>query len=270
MEEREPAAVDALFAEALRAGESRARAREALVQALDEQVLAATLRRAVPVAFLEEVAAGRPWSERPRVLARVVLSPRAPQALSLRLVSGLYWRDLAEVAATPRVPAAVRARAESLLRDGLPDMRLGDRVTLARLATPALLPASARGRRAPGRGIDARKPAPAGGGPRRRAAAGRRRASRSSRRWSSRRAGRRTTPCGSRSCCSRARRFPSRCSRSARSCRATCGAWPRRRRCAPSSGRQPGRSSKRRRTLSASSNSRWLNEMHLTGLRRAH
>ena len=130
-----------LFARALAAGESRPRAREVLAGALDEQVLAEALRRAVPAAFLEEVAATRPWSERPRVLARVVLSPRAPHALSLRLVSSLYWRDLAEVAATPRLPAAVRSRAESLLRDGLGDMRLGDRVTLARLATPALLPA---------------------------------------------------------------------------------------------------------------------------------
>ncbi|HSD67083.1 MAG TPA: hypothetical protein VLF95_10300, partial [Vicinamibacteria bacterium] len=129
-----------LFAEALGAGESRPHAREVLSRAADEQVLASALRRAVPAAFLEEVACTRPWSERPRVLARVVLSPRAPQALSLRLVSGLYWRDLAEVAATPRVPAAVRSRAESLLRDGLAEMRLGDRVTLARLATPALLP----------------------------------------------------------------------------------------------------------------------------------
>jgi hypothetical protein len=139
--ERELAAVDALFAEALTAGESRPRAREVLARAADEQVLSSALRRAVPAAFLEEVAATRPWSERPRVLARVVLSPRAPQALSLRLVSSLYWRDLAEVAATSRLPAAVRSRAESLLRDGLGDMRLGDRVTLARLATPALLSA---------------------------------------------------------------------------------------------------------------------------------
>jgi hypothetical protein len=99
------------------------------------------LRRAVPVAFLEEVAQARPWSERPRVLARVVLSPRSPRSLSLRLVQALYWRDLAEVAATLAVPAAVRSRAESLLLDGLREMRLGDRITLARLATPALLPA---------------------------------------------------------------------------------------------------------------------------------
>jgi hypothetical protein len=139
--DREQAAVDALFAEALAGGESRPRAREVLARAPDEQVLASALRRAVPVAFLEEVAATRPWSERPRVLARVVLSPRAPHALSLRLLSGLYWRDLAEVAAASRLAAAVRSRAEALLRDGLADMRLGDRVTLARLATPALLPA---------------------------------------------------------------------------------------------------------------------------------
>jgi hypothetical protein len=108
--DRQQAAVDALFAEALSAGESRPRAREVVSRVLDEQILASALRRAVPAAFLEEVASARPWSERPRVLARVVLSPRAPKALSLRLVSGLYWR-------------------------------LGDRITLARLATPALLPA---------------------------------------------------------------------------------------------------------------------------------
>jgi hypothetical protein len=73
------------------------------------------------------------------VLARVVLNPRTPHALSLRLVSSLFWRDLAEVAATPALAAAVRVRAESLLKDELRDMRLGDRVALARIATPAVL-----------------------------------------------------------------------------------------------------------------------------------
>jgi len=70
----------------------------------------------------------------------VVLNPKAPRTLAQRLVGSLYWHDLAEVAATQRLPAAVRARAEALLKDGLVDMRLGDRVTLARLATPPLLP----------------------------------------------------------------------------------------------------------------------------------
>jgi hypothetical protein len=132
-------AVDALYAALWRAGEDRARARELLAQPLDEQVLLAVLRRAVPIAFLEQVAATPPWSDRPRVLARVVLNPRSSRSLSLRLVSSLYWRDLAEVAASPPLPAAVRVRAESLLRDGMRDMRLGDRVALARIATPSVL-----------------------------------------------------------------------------------------------------------------------------------
>jgi hypothetical protein len=55
-------------------------------------------------------------------------------------VSSLFWRDLADVAATPHVPAAVRVRAEAALKELLEDMRLGDRVTLAKVATPALLP----------------------------------------------------------------------------------------------------------------------------------
>ena len=139
-ESREQAAVDTLFAEILAAGESVPRAREVLARCADETVLAATLRRAMPIAFLEAVANVSPWSERPRLLALVVLNPKAPRPLAQRLVSSLYWHDLAEVAATPRVPAAVRARAEGLLKDGLADMRLGDRVTLARLATPPLLP----------------------------------------------------------------------------------------------------------------------------------
>jgi len=70
----------------------------------------------------------------------VVMSPRAPRTLCLRLVGALSWRELADVAATMRLPGAVRSRAESLLRDGLADIRLGDRITLGRLATPALLP----------------------------------------------------------------------------------------------------------------------------------
>jgi hypothetical protein len=139
--EREAAGVDALFQDALRAGESRARARELLAAFPDEAVLAAVLRRAVPLAFLEAVASTSPWCERPRLLARVVLHPRTPRALALRFVGALQWRDLAEVALTSRINAAVRFRAESLLRDGLADTRLGDRVTLARIATPALLPA---------------------------------------------------------------------------------------------------------------------------------
>lgn len=132
--------LDALYAELLEAGESLPKLREVLIRrAPDETELLAVLRRAVPVALLEHVAAAEPWSRRPVVLGRVVLNPRAPRALSLRVVSSLFWRDLAEVASTPHVAGAVRVRAESLLKDLLPDLRLGDRIALAKIATPALL-----------------------------------------------------------------------------------------------------------------------------------
>lgn len=133
--------MDGVHARLLAAGEQLPRLREVLADVTDEQVLIAVLRRAVPAVFLDLVAATPPWSERPRVLARAVLNPRAPRGLVLRLVSHLAWRDLADVAASPWVAAAARQRAESLLQDGLRDMRLGDRVSLARLATVRILAA---------------------------------------------------------------------------------------------------------------------------------
>lgn len=140
-EEEEAARIDTLHGELLEAGESLPRIREVLArQEPDDEIVRGVLRRAVPARFLEHVGTTPPWSERPRILARVVLHPRAPRALSLRLVPSLFWRDLAEVAATPHVSAAVRVRAEATLKELLRDMRLGDRVTLAKVATPALLP----------------------------------------------------------------------------------------------------------------------------------
>ncbi len=136
----DPPAVDAFFGELQRAGERRQLVKALLGEPLDEVVLAAVLRRSVPVAFLEELAATWPWSERPEILARIVLHPKVPRGLALRLTGSLHWRELADVAGTMRVSVAVRVRAEGLLRDMLPELRLGDRITFARLATPALVP----------------------------------------------------------------------------------------------------------------------------------
>jgi hypothetical protein len=139
----EAALIDRLHAELLAAGEQIVRLREVLARHdPDEQVLLAVLRRAVPIRLLEHLGTTAPWSDRGRVLARVVLNPRAPRALSLRLVSMLNWHDLAEVAAAPYLAAGVRVRAETILRDELlPDLRLGDRTTLAKMATRPVLAA---------------------------------------------------------------------------------------------------------------------------------
>jgi hypothetical protein len=133
-------AVDTLFAALMAAGSDARRVREALEAApRDRIVLAAVLRRAVPPQCLEFLASTPPWSEDQRLLGSVVLSPHVSRALALRLVGSLLWRDLADVAASPRVAAAARVRAEALLLDHMDDLRLGDRITLAKVATPPVL-----------------------------------------------------------------------------------------------------------------------------------
>jgi hypothetical protein len=132
--------MDALFAELMQAGASTKHLREVLARSdLDEVLMLAVLRRPVPVRFLEMVAATPPWSERPRLLGGVALNPKTPRVLALRLLPSLFWRDLADVAASPRLPRGVRGRAESILQERLPDMRLGERITLAKIATPPVL-----------------------------------------------------------------------------------------------------------------------------------
>jgi hypothetical protein len=134
-----PDPVDAAYAEVLRAGPRAAL--EAVLGSLgdDPTLLVSLLRRPLPASFLERVADTPPWSADARVLAAIVLNPRAPRALAQRLIPALHWRDLADVAASPRVHPGARVRAEALLREQLPDLRLGDRITLGRLATPAVL-----------------------------------------------------------------------------------------------------------------------------------
>jgi len=134
------ATVDRLYQGILLAGEETSAVRAFLAEHQpDDNLLGALLVRALPVRFLEILASTPPWSERPLILARVVLNPKAPRGLALRLVSSLYWRDLAEVSNRPTVAGAVRVRAEASLRDLLPDLRLGERITLARIATPLVI-----------------------------------------------------------------------------------------------------------------------------------
>jgi hypothetical protein len=132
--------VDAVFGELMRAGEDDARLRAVLgASALDGPAMISLLRRAVPIRFLELVATTLPFSDDARVLAAVVLNPRVPRHLALRLVPSLFWRDLADVAAGPRVAGAVRVRAESDLKERVPELRVGEKVTLGKIATPAVL-----------------------------------------------------------------------------------------------------------------------------------
>src|SRR5687767_5167870 len=122
--------VDALHAELLAAGENVPRVAAIFARGPDEETVVAVLYRAVPLAALEHLARTQPWSERSRVLAAIVLNPKSPPRLALPLVPALAWRSLADVATTARLPSALRLRAESVLKERLPELRLGEKITL--------------------------------------------------------------------------------------------------------------------------------------------
>ena len=134
------ASVDGLHAAVQRAGENVGAARRLLGEHQPDAVLLQVLlRRMMPRAFLEVLALTPPWSRDGRVLAALVLSPQAPPRVCVPVLPSLFWHDLAEVARTLRVAPPVRARAEALLVERLPDLRLGERITLGRVATPPVL-----------------------------------------------------------------------------------------------------------------------------------
>jgi hypothetical protein len=132
--------VDRLHAELLRVGESRAGVQEVVTRlAPGEGAVVAVLRRAVPQRLLEYLATTDPWSSRSLVLAAIVSNPRAERSLCLRLVPQLPWRALLTISTTPWASGIVRTRAEAVLKERLAEMRLGEKIALARAATPALL-----------------------------------------------------------------------------------------------------------------------------------
>jgi hypothetical protein len=138
--QREAEQLDSLFQALLRAGDDPQRlATEIEEHQPSENLLIALLRRPASPKLLRHLAETEPWLRQPRVLAAVTLNSRVERPLALRLLPALGWHDLALVAAGPWVQSAVRQRAEALLLDGLRDLRLGERIALARLATPRVL-----------------------------------------------------------------------------------------------------------------------------------
>jgi hypothetical protein len=79
------------------------------------------------------------WMKFDRVRLAIVLHPATPRPVAMSLLSQLRWRDLARVAVAPRLGAPVRGAAEKILLLRLPELALGERVTLARAATRNLL-----------------------------------------------------------------------------------------------------------------------------------
>ena len=101
--------------------------------ALDETRLCLLLdRKNLPAEILEEVARRKSLVKNYRVKRALAFHPHTPRLVTLRLVRDLYLMDLVQLALLPGTPAELKRNAEDQLIARLPQLPLGQKLTLAR------------------------------------------------------------------------------------------------------------------------------------------
>jgi hypothetical protein len=101
--------------------------------ALDETQLCLLLeRKDLPAAVLEEIGRRKPLLKNYRVKRGLAFHPRSPRLVSLRLLRDLYLMDLAQLTFLPGISTELKRNAEDQLIARLPQLPLGQKITLAR------------------------------------------------------------------------------------------------------------------------------------------
>ena len=104
--------------------------------ALDETQLCLLLNRNdLPAEILEEVARRKPLLKNYRVKRALAFHARTPRLAGLRLVRELYLMDLVQLTLLPGTSAELKINAEEQLIARLPQLPLGQKVTLGRRGT---------------------------------------------------------------------------------------------------------------------------------------
>jgi hypothetical protein len=104
--------------------------------ALDETQLCLLLdRKDLPAEILEEVARRKPLLKNYRVKRALAFHPRTPRLSGLRLLRELYLMDLMQLTILPGTSAELKINAEAQLIARLPQLPLGQKLTLARRGT---------------------------------------------------------------------------------------------------------------------------------------
>jgi hypothetical protein len=98
----------------------------------DAQLCMLLERKNLPGEILEEVARRKPLLKSYRVKRALAFHPRTPRLISLRLLRDLYLMDLVQITLSPGVSAELKRNAEEQLLARLPQMPLGQKITLAR------------------------------------------------------------------------------------------------------------------------------------------
>jgi hypothetical protein len=101
--------------------------------AFDETKLSLLLaRKDLPVEILEEVGRRKAFLKSYAVKKGLLLHPRTPRLIGLRLLKELYLMDLVQFTLSPAVSAELKRYAEEQIVARLPQMPLGQKITLAR------------------------------------------------------------------------------------------------------------------------------------------
>jgi hypothetical protein len=104
--------------------------------ALDETQLCLLLdRKDLPTEILEEVGRRKALLKNYRVKRALAFHPRTPRLGSLRLIRELYLMDLVQLTLLPGTSAELKRIAEEQLVARLPQLPLGQKITLARRGT---------------------------------------------------------------------------------------------------------------------------------------
>ncbi len=101
--------------------------------AFDESNLCLLLaRKELPADVLEEVGSRKPLLKSYAVKRALLFHPRAPRLICLRLLRDLYLMDLVQFALSPAVSPELKRHAEEQVLVRVPQLSLGQKITLAR------------------------------------------------------------------------------------------------------------------------------------------
>ena len=89
-------------------------------------------RKSLPAEVVEEICQRREWLKTYAVKKALACHPHTPRLVSLRLLRDLYLMDLVRIALLPGVSAELKRNAEDQLLSRLPQLPLGQKITLGR------------------------------------------------------------------------------------------------------------------------------------------
>jgi hypothetical protein len=89
--------------------------------------------------IVRKISANRQWIMKYNIKAALVHCSKTPYNLSIEYVYFLFWRDLLNVAKDLRIDPRIRVSAERLIIEKMEELSVGERISLSRMATPAII-----------------------------------------------------------------------------------------------------------------------------------